>query len=182
MPTNSTDEISRTVHYLREESKKESASIFTMVGGFGDLLSEMVDVVIRGQVLSLLISIILVAIVVMILFNSFTAGFYSILPLLTAVISLFGLMGYLSIELNMITAMLSSIMIGVGIDYTIHFLWRYRKERKSLEAKDAVLKTLLTSGRGIVFNALSVIVGFSVLLICQKSEEFQLGLHFHSIF
>jgi hypothetical protein len=165
MPTNSTDEISRTVHYLREESKKESASIFTMVGGFGDLLSEMVDVVIRGQVLSLLISIILVAIVVMILFNSFTAGFYSILPLLTAVISLFGLMGYLSIELNMITAMLSSIMIGVGIDYTIHFLWRYRKERKSLEAKDAVLKTLLTSGRGIVFNALSVIVGFSVLLI-----------------
>jgi len=41
----------------------------------------------------------------------------------------------------------------------------FRKERKSLEAKDAVLKTLLTSGRGIVFNALSVIVGFSVLLI-----------------
>jgi len=165
MPTNSTDQISRTVHFLREESKKESSSIFTMVGGFGDLLSEMVDVVIRGQVLSLLISIILVAIVVMILFRSFTAGFYSILPLLTAVISLFGLMGYLSIELNMITAMLSSIMIGVGVDYTIHFLWRYRKERKSLEAKAAVLKTLLTSGRGIVFNALSVIVGFSVLLI-----------------
>jgi len=165
MPTNSTDQISQTVHFLREESRKESSSIFTMVGGFGDLLSEMVNAVIRGQVLSLLISIILVALVVMILFRSFTAGLYSILPLLTAVISLFGLMGYLGIELNMITAMLSSIMIGVGVDYTIHFLWRYRKERKSLKAKEAVLKTLLTSGRGIVFNALSVIVGFSVLLI-----------------
>jgi predicted RND superfamily exporter protein len=64
----------------------------------------------------------------------------------------------------MATAMLSSIMIGVGVDYTIHFLWRYRAERRNgLGAPEAVKKTLTTTGRGIVFNALSVIVGFLVL-------------------
>ena len=61
--------------------------------------------------------------------------------------------------------MLTSIMIGVGIDYTIHFLWRYREEKRNgLEAGDAVRKTLTTTGRGIIFNALSVIVGFTALL------------------
>jgi hypothetical protein len=65
----------------------------------------------------------------------------------------------------MITTMLSSIMIGVGVDYTIHFLWRYREERKNSAKKGAVIKTLTTSGRGITFNALSVIVGFSILFV-----------------
>ena len=60
--------------------------------------------------------------------------------------------------------MLSSIMIGVGVDYTIHFLWRYRAERQNgLDPQEAVKKTLTTTGRGIVFNAFSVIVGFLVL-------------------
>lgn len=165
IPSNSTDKISETVNYLRNKSQNISDSPLILVGGFGDLLADLVSAVIRGQVLSLLISLILVALVVIILFHSFTAGLYAVIPLLTALISLFGLMGYFGIELNMITAMLSSIMIGVGIDYTIHFLWRYRKERKNLPPKKAVLKTLLTTGRGIVFNALSVIIGFSVLLI-----------------
>lgn len=79
---------------------------------------------------------------------------------------LFGLMGLLSIELNIATALLSSIMIGVGIDYTIHFLWRYRGERRNgLVPQEAVKRTLTTAGRGIVFNAFSVIIGFVVLLI-----------------
>jgi predicted RND superfamily exporter protein len=55
-------------------------------------------------------------------------------------------------------------MIGVGVDYTIHFLWRYKSEReKGLIPADAVLKTLTTTGRGISFNALSVILGFCAL-------------------
>jgi predicted RND superfamily exporter protein len=79
---------------------------------------------------------------------------------------LFGLMGLLNIYLNTVTAMLSSIMIGVGVDYTIHFLWRYKREREArLPPAEAVKATLITTGRGIIFNALSVVVGFAVLMI-----------------
>ena len=74
-------------------------------------------------------------------------------------------MGLAHVELNHITAMLSSVMIGVGVDYTIHFLWRYRQERQEgQEPEQAIRITLTTTGRGIVFNALSVIVGFVALL------------------
>jgi predicted RND superfamily exporter protein len=81
-----------------------------------------------------------------------------------AMILLFGWMGYLGIRLDVATALLSSIMIGVGVDYTIHFLWRYRAEKQEgLKSTAAIKKTLLTTGRGITFNALSVVLGFSAL-------------------
>ncbi|MEZ5010414.1 MAG: MMPL family transporter [Bacteroidales bacterium] len=62
------------------------------------------------------------------------------------------------------TALLSSIMIGVGVDYTIHFIWRYKSEIENSSHEKAIARTLTTTGRGIVFNALSVMVGFSVLV------------------
>jgi hypothetical protein len=75
-------------------------------------------------------------------------------------------MGLIGIRLDVATALLSSIMIGVGVDYTIHFLWRYREERRQdRPAREAVITTINTTGRGIIFNALSVIVGFVVLII-----------------
>ncbi|RAK11741.1 hypothetical protein C8C77_10151 [Halanaerobium saccharolyticum] len=163
--TNSTDQIRGVLDKIENEAQNYEKNTFPLIGGFGDLLSELVNAVVRGQVVSLFLSIILVAAVVMLLFKSFTAGFYAAVPLVTALVSLFSLMGFLNIKLDMITTMLSSIMIGVGVDYTIHFLWRYREERRNLDQEEALLETLTTSGRGITFNALSVIVGFSVLFV-----------------
>jgi hydrophobe/amphiphile efflux-3 (HAE3) family protein len=137
-----------------------------LVGGFGLILSEIAHRIVTGQFLSLGLAILVVGILIMILFRSVTAGLISAIPLALSITVLFGLMGIFHIELNIATAMLSSIMIGVGVDYTIHFLWRYRQERKDEYApKEAVKKTLTTTGRGIVFNAFSVIVGFITLLV-----------------
>jgi len=112
----------------------------------------------------LFLATVLVALLIMLLFRSFFAGIIAVIPLIFSIVVLFGLMGFFKIELNIATAMLSSIMIGVGIDYTIHFLWRYREERwAGLERLPAVKKTLITTGRGIIFNAFSVIIGFSTL-------------------
>jgi predicted RND superfamily exporter protein len=138
---------------------------YQFMGGFGLILMQLADIVIRGQLISLAMAIIAVAVLIMLLFRSFAAGIISAIPLALSMGILFGMMGFLKIHLNIATAMLSSIMIGVGIDYTIHFLWRYREERQNgLSPVDGVRKTLTTTGRGIVFNALSVIIGFIVLL------------------
>ena len=140
--------------------------VFTEVGGFSAIFSELVDGVVEGQVSSLLLSLAIVALLVMILFRSVVAGLLGAIPLSLSVVLLFGLMGYGGIELNIPTAMLSSIMVGVGIDYTIHFLWRYREEReRGHDYVEAVYETLTTTGRGIVFNALSVVIGFVVLML-----------------
>ena len=136
-----------------------------LVGGFGVVLADLARAMVSGQILSLSLAVIIVAMLMMILFRSTAAGLISAVPLAASMLILFGLMGVFGIELNVATAMLSSIMIGVGIDYTIHFLWRYREERQNgLAPQPAVMRTLTTVGRGIVFNALSVIVGFVALL------------------
>ncbi len=135
-----------------------------MLGGFALILFDISRLVVKGQMISLGLAIAIIGILIMFLFRSVTAGLISAVPLGLAVIVLFGLMGVFRIELNMATAMLSSIMIGVGVDYTIHFLWRYRGERREgLMAQEAVKKTLTTTGRGVVFNAFSVMVGFVFL-------------------
>ncbi len=137
-----------------------------IVGGFGALFVDLVDAVVNGQIISLCLSVLLVFVLVGIAFRSVAAGFWAVVPLGIAIPVLFGLMGFLSIELNIVTAMLSSIMIGVGVDYTIHFLWRFREERRAgHHPEKALYRTLTTTGRGIVFNALSVVTGFAVLLI-----------------
>ena len=137
-----------------------------MVGGIADVFSDLAVKVVNGQFISLTLALVMVALLLMLLFRSFTAGIISAIHLLLSMVILFGLMGIFNIELNVATALLSSIMIGVGIDYTIHFLWRYKEERKNeLSYLEAVKHTLLTTGRGIIFNAFSVIIGFVVLLI-----------------
>ncbi len=91
-------------------------------------------------------------------------------------LSVFGLMGYMDIELNVATAMLSSILIGVGVDYTIHFLWHFREHlAQEDDPWEAVRKTLHGSGRGIIVNALSVMVGFSVMLFSNFMPIFFFG-------
>jgi predicted RND superfamily exporter protein len=127
---------------------------------------ELADLVVDGQVKSLIFALLVVFILLSIIFKSIKAGILSSLPLTIAILILFGLMGYFGIALDIATALLSSIMIGVGIDYTIHFLWRFKKERKAgRDHKEAAHITLTTTGRGIIFNALSVVIGFLALTL-----------------
>ncbi|MBN1479506.1 RND family transporter [candidate division KSB1 bacterium] len=159
----STITLEKVVERIQEMTQDDPDVL--LVGGFGVVLSDLAKAVVNGQVLSLLLATGVVALLLSILFRSLVAGLIGAIPLALSILVLFGLMGVFHIELNIATAMLSSIMIGVGVDYTIHFLWRYREERANrLEYAAAVKKTLTTTGRGIIFNAFSVIVGFTALL------------------
>jgi len=134
------------------------------VTGVAAFIGELAGMVVKGQMISLTISILVIFIVMAIVFRSVIGGLLSVIPLGTAMIFVFGLMGYLKIELNIATAMLSSIMIGVGIDYTVHFLWHLRQHiRAGQDLETAIFTTMRISGKGIVFNALSVVIGFTVL-------------------
>lgn len=150
------------VEKLRTLTRDDPNVMF--ITGDGLTKIELADMVIRGQVLSLVFAIAVVFLLIWFSFRSCKAGLISTIPLSVAIVVLFGLMGFLGISLDIATALLSSIMIGVGIDYTIHFLWRFKKERaRGLDHMDAVQETLTTAGKGIFYNAFSVIVGFLAL-------------------
>jgi predicted RND superfamily exporter protein len=86
-------------------------------------------------------------------------------------------MGFLGIKLNIGTSMVASVSIGIGIDYTIHYMEAYKREYLITEGKgDFLLKTFEASGNAIFINALSVGAGFSVLLFSQFIMLKHLGL------
>ena len=153
-----------------------TADLFPVVTGFVTILGTLVDMVVYGQLFSLAASLVLIFFVATGLFRSAIGGLFISLPLVFAVLVVFGLMGHFGIELNIATAMLSSIVIGVGVDYVIHFLWHYREHlRTHGDPWRAVEETLLISGRGIIVNALSVIIGFSVMLASNFLPIFFFG-------
>jgi len=160
----SNEEGKRLLKKMKELTKDDpdlnfiSGSILTKI--------ELADMVIKGQIKSLILAMVVVFILLSIIFKSINAGLLSALPLSVAILVLFGLMGFFGITLDMATALISSIMIGVGVDYTIHYLWRFKEERlKGADHKEATFITLTTTGRGIIINALSVIIGFLALTL-----------------
>ena len=138
----------------------------TVIGGYALVEKEMSESVVTGQYYSLIFAFLAIVILLAIIFKSVSAGLLGSIPLLYAVFCIFGLMGWLGIELNIITALLSSISIGLGVDFTIHIFWRVRSELSLGVGYPAAFQTAIrTTGRGITINALSVMLGFSVLFL-----------------
>jgi len=119
----------------------------------------------RGQIRSIVLAFLMVFVMLVIQFKSLKVGFYSIIPLILTVITAGGVMGMFHIPLNVSTMMVASIAIGAGIDYTIHFISRYKNELKSKKRTDALKTTLTGTGRAIIFNSISIAAGTFVLTL-----------------
>ncbi len=155
-------------HFDREQQPE--------VVGYAVLLGRLIPMLIQGQIRSLILSALLVALLTGLFFRSFSAAWITALPVSLGILAVFGLMGYQGVPINATTSMLSSIVVGIGIDYSIHFLYRFRDEiqagRGDLEAYRIALKT---TGVGIVINAFSVILGFSVSMVSSFVPVFFFG-------
>jgi uncharacterized protein len=134
------------------------------LSGFSLTDKEMAESIVTGQIWSLLFAIVAIFLLLIFIFKSLKAGQIGSIPLLFAVVCTFGIMGIVGMELNIVTALLSSISIGLGVDYTIHIFWRLKSEfSEGKTSAEAIVTTLKTTGRGILINAFSVMLGFSVL-------------------
>jgi len=135
------------------------------VTGLGMVIAASSHQLTIGQVKSLSITMILVFGIMFILFLSSKVGLIAIIPNLFPIIINFGIMGWLGIELSMVTSLIASIAIGLAVDDTIHYLARYNHEfRKDLDDERATRDTLYHVGRPITFTTITICVGFSVLI------------------
>ncbi len=158
--------------YLEENFR--SVGIDADLTGSITILTVLNDLLIASQIRSMLISLGLVFLITSVLFGSLVIGLLAVIPLVVTVSLNFGIMGLFGIPLDIGTVMISSIAIGIGIDYAIHFLARYRTELvKGASAADAIVTTTSTTGRAIVFNAIAVGLGFLVLAF---SSIYSLGM------
>jgi len=137
-----------------------------VVGGYSLIDKEMSESLVTGQLNSLLFAFVAILLLIALIFRNMKAGLIGSLPLAFAVFCTFGLMGWLGFELNMVTALLSSISIGLGVDFTIQVFWRIKWELSNgHDYTESVIITLKTIGRGICINAFAVMLGFSVLFL-----------------
>ena len=114
---------------------------------------------------SMTIAIILVFLLLVWQLKSFQGAFFSIIPILFTVTLNFGIMELFRIPLDDATMLISSLAIGMGIDYVIHFTNRLKQEIAiGRDLESAVSETIETSGLAILINAFSVAVGFLALL------------------
>jgi len=144
-------------------------TLFTITG-LGMAISESSNHLVEGQIKSLALTIILVFSTMFILFLSGKVGIAAVVTNFFPVIVTFGIMGWFGIELNMATALIAGIAIGLAVDDTIHYLVRYNREfKKDLDKDRALRDTLIHTGRPIVYTTLTIGVGFSILLISNFS-------------
>ncbi|UCD58288.1 MAG: MMPL family transporter, partial [Candidatus Hydrogenedentota bacterium] len=133
--------------------------------------------IIRGKIINIAANTVLIWAICALAFRSVRLGLISILPLTIATAATFGLMGHCGIRLDMATAVLTGICVGVGVDFAIHFISRLRRESLRIGQMDeAVRAAILGAGRAIVFDALSHVLGFTAFLFSGFTPIRNLGM------
>ncbi len=141
---------------FEKEGYVKKVKFMPSVTGF-PIVYKMIDRnLLKTQFISLIVALIVVIILVMFEFRSIKFGAVSIVPIIFTLIMIFGLMGWLKIPLDAITIIIGAVSVGVGIDYTIHILSRYKRTGNMI--------TVLThTGMAVLINAISVGLGLAVL-------------------
>lgn len=175
------DDSSRTLSALIEASdtyRDEFAGygISVHYAGSGYRALVFSELILEGQIKSLVISLVIVVVLLSIMFRSIIIGLIGSIPIAITGVLNFGVMGILGIPLSSSTALISSIAVGIGIDYAIHIIERYKEYLgEHSDRRKAAVLTMHHSGRAIMFNALVVAAGFAVLLFSVFPPNRQVG-------
>ena len=162
----STQQTGKIIADAKQFAKEHFPEGYTLEAtGAGEMEYTMTNMIVSSQISSLLISLISVFLIIAISFKSGWAGLLGAIPLALSILLNYMTMGFANINLDLVTSIIASVAVGVGIDYTIHFLTTYKEERAKTDNLEEVTKqTFIKSGHGIVTNALAV--GFGFLVLC----------------
>lgn len=165
MKSLSTSETEKMIKDLERFLVTRRDDVRVRPSGSAVFIKDLVGMVVRSSLLSIGVSLLLIFIVALVALRSFWMALLTAIPLACAVVLNFGLMGWFGIDLSHVTALLSAIVIGVGVDYAIHFMANYQLHiQRGLIGPARVLRTVEDVGKPILLNAFSVTLGFLVLL------------------
>jgi predicted RND superfamily exporter protein len=167
--------------YLKEESSIYLTDLSRRLQAFAkEHFPDTVEVSIGGNVMSpvalnevlvgdKLLNILQIAasvfVISSILFRSMIGGLFVLVPLVVAVAANFGIMGLAGIPLQVATATVSAMAVGIGADYAIYLLYRLREEAcRSAGIEPAMRRTFRSAGKAILFVASAISGGYAVLM------------------
>ena len=124
---------------------------------------DLINLLISSTIVSIIFSLIIIGIIASIFFRKILWGILAVIPLTSAVLINFGFMGHFGIELSHVTAILSSIIIGVGVDFAIHYIAQFRRLSRTIGEDKLSREVVDDVGYPIILDAASN-MGFGALL------------------
>ena len=153
--------------------KKESYFLTGILILYNNMLQSLFD----SQILSLGFVMAGIFLMFMILFKSVILSVIGIIPNLLAATFVLGLMGLINLPLDMMTITIAAIAIGIAVDNSIHYIYRFREEYESTKDYELSLYRAHDSiGRAIFFTSITIIFGFSILVLSNFVPTIIFGL------
>lgn len=148
-----------------------------MITGMGSLGVRIASYVLSSQIKSFSLALLVIFLMMVLQLRSWRLGILSMVPNIFPIFLYLGLMGFVGINLDVGTAMIASVAIGISVDDTIHFMERHRE--RVLATRDyhrGTLETLREVGVAIVLTSVILFVGFATLIFGQFTPIIYFGL------
>lgn len=140
------------------------------------------DEVLWGMLESFLAGLALVLIVLVAQTRSLFWGIVTFIPLLFTIALIYGVVGLVGKDFDMPVAVLSTLSLGMAIDFAIHFVGRFQQRyRQHPDLREALVWTVARPGKGIFFNAILFAVGFAVMLFADLTPYVTVGVFMAAI-
>ena len=147
------------------------------VAGMLVLYNNMLKSLFKSQILTLGIVLLGIAVMLLILFRSISLAFIGIIPNLLAVGIVLGIMGLFDIPLDLMTITIAAITMGIAIDNSIHYIYRFREEfSKNKNYPETIDLCHRNIGRAIVNTSITIIFGFSILVLSNFIPTIYFGV------
>lgn len=169
-------ETDRLMEAVRAYEREHLAPLGARLAFAGDVAvsQAMIPQIVSSQIWSLLFALLGSFLVVCLLHRSLADGFWAVLPAYVAVVWVFGAMGWLGIHLGVATSMFCAITLGIGADYGIHFLERFRRAQAQGDSQPQ-RTALIEAGPAILVDCLAIALGFALLGFSEVPANVRLG-------
>ena len=173
----STEDLMALVARINQRLSQLPKPMRGQVTGSSYLVARTIEDITRGQVLSLALAMAVIFLVLTAMFGSLRAGAIALIPNALPIIAYFGILGSTSITLNLTTSLVASVVLGIAVDDSIHFLSRFSSEaRRSKNNTEGAVSALTKVIRPVSFTTIALCFGFITLTIGELKSQFEFGL------
>ena len=141
------------------------------------LYNNMLQSLFKSQILTLGTVIILLFIMFLLLFKSFKTSLIALFPNIISISLVLGFMGWFKIPLDMMTITIAAISMGIAVDNTIHYIYRFRNELiKDNNYSLSMYRTHMSIGFAMYYTSVTIIVGFCILIFSNFIPSIYFGI------
>ena len=145
------------------EESSPPGGIKTSVTGNPPLMAVMMNLLISDSFKTLLYAAIFIFVLLFVITRAISKSTMIMVPLIFGLSWTMGTLGWAGVPITIATAGLSSMLLGLGVEYSIFLFSRYEEEKKKSNTKDSIIKALSTTGASTVSSGLTTVIGFAVL-------------------